>query len=205
MVSVSRAIDSSAFIPVTQINANWVANIPFGNINDWMDHLNASDKSPNINVAECNQIIKNLGLKTYEGKYKIQIVWAAKYLGKEGNRLLKLIEEPTPDTIIILVEDNRNAILNTIRSRCQIISVPPFEDNEISQLLEENGASLSQTDKQELTYLSSGNMRKALQMIGQAEMNYSEDILNWFLKNNPIRQNNIFEYYMFKSSRFRHN
>jgi len=157
----------------------FVQNHPYGNINDWMNHLGASDKSPNINVAECHHINKNLGLKTYEGKYKVQIIWAGAFLGKEGNRLLKLIEEPTPNTIIILIENNRNAILNTIRSRCQIINVPPFTDEIISETVSAGGQ-LSDEDQQELTYLADGDMRKVHQLIEQTEMNFSEDILNWF-------------------------
>lgn len=172
---------------------SFVAAHPYGNINDWMDHLGASDKSPNINVAECNQVIKNLGLKTYEGKYKIQIIWAAKYLGKEGNRLLKLIEEPTPDTIIILIDDNRNALLNTIRSRCQIINVPPFDDVQIAELIEAE-SQLSASDQQELTYLAAGNMRKVVQMLDQSEMNYSEDILSWLRIGYKSDPDEIFEF-----------
>jgi DNA polymerase-3 subunit delta' len=152
---------------------------PYGNISDWLTFLGAADKQANINVAECNEIIKNLGLMTYEGQYKIQIIWYADYLGKEGNRILKLIEEPAENTIIILILNNSNAILNTLKSRCQSILVPPFADDDIMTYLDTH-SSLPDQDKQKLVHLVDGDLRLAIQSINSAQLNYSEDIMNWF-------------------------
>lgn len=151
---------------------------PYGNLNDWLFHLDAADKNANINVKECNQIIKNLGLQSYEGKYKVQIIWNAERLGKEGNRLLKLIEEPTDDTIIIMICSNRKGILNTLLSRCQILAIPPAEDQAILDLLEQQ-YDLSEEDREELTYMAGGNIRKALRLGTENELNYSEDLMAW--------------------------
>lgn len=157
---------------------SFVAAHPFGDLNDWLQSIDGIDAQANINVAECNQIIKNLGLKTYEGQYKIQIVWYADILGKEGNRLLKLIEEPADNTVIILITHNRGAVLNTLRSRCQIISIPPVDDEATISFIQSN-FELSHEDQQELAFLSAGNLRKA-QVLGQrSELNYSEDLLSW--------------------------
>lgn len=150
----------------------------YGDVKDWLEHINALDKIANMNVAECNHIIKNLSLKTYEGKYKVQIIWASEYLGKEGNRLLKLIEEPAPQTIIILICENRNAILNTIRSRCQILSVPPLEDSEIKMYLQEN-QNADETHIKDIIYLSNGDIKASLNYFHQNQLNYSDDLLNW--------------------------
>jgi DNA polymerase-3 subunit delta' len=152
---------------------------PYGNITDWLTHLGAADKQANINVAECNEIIKNLSLMTYEGQYKIQIIWYADYLGKEGNRILKLIEEPADNTIIILILDNSNAILNTLKSRCQSILVPPFADEDIMSHLDAH-SSLSDKEKQGLVHLVDGDLRLAIQSINAAQLNYSEDLMSWF-------------------------
>jgi len=151
----------------------------FGDLNDWLNHINASDKGANMNVTECNTITKNLSLKTYEGDYKIQIIWHSELLGKEGNRLLKLIEEPTPQSIIILTCKNRNAILNTIRSRCQIINVPPIDDESIGNYLEKM-YSINGDQANEIKYLATGSIRVANQIASNSQMNYSEDMLNWF-------------------------
>ena len=168
----------------------------FGDLNDWLSHIDALDKGPNMNVTECNNIIKNLSLKTYEGQYKIQIIWYAELLGKEGNRLLKLIEEPSPDSIIILTCNNRNAILNTIRSRCQIINVPPIDDDSIGAYLEQK-FEITGDQANEIKYLSNGNLRTAAQIASQNQMNYSEDMLNWFryaYKADPEELNNWVSY-----------
>jgi len=156
----------------------FVAEQPYGDLNEWLTSLGAPEKNANINVAECNQIMKNLGLMTYEGAYKIQIVWYADLLGKEGNRLLKLVEEPTDDTIIIIIANNRTQVLNTLRSRCQIVTVPPINDKALISYIAEN-FSLSDEDGEELAFLSAGNLRKAHLLGNSSAMNYSEDLLSW--------------------------
>jgi len=152
-----------------------------GNIYDWLNHLGADNKTANINVAECNQIIHNLGLKSYSGKYKIQIIWHAESLSKEGNRLLKLIEEPSDDTIIILLANNRNAILNTIQSRCQILRVPAFSDADIAETLRTERA-MDEKEIMEISYLAEGNMRKAREMADHIETGFSDQMVDWFRK-----------------------
>jgi len=158
---------------------SFVKSNPWGNLNDWLSHINGLDKSANINVKECHSIIKTLGLKSYEGKFKVQIIWQAELLGKESNRLLKIIEEPSPDTIIILISNNRNAILNTIRSRCQIVSIPPFLDEDINHYLEKT-TNLDDKIRNEICFIASGNMRKAIQLSADNSLKHSEDIIKWF-------------------------
>ena len=62
-------------------------------------------------------------------------MWLPEYLGKEGNRLLKMIEEPPDDTIFILVAENQDLILNTILSRCQLVKLSPLSDEDIEKAL----------------------------------------------------------------------
>ncbi|NNE27984.1 MAG: hypothetical protein HKN09_14155, partial [Saprospiraceae bacterium] len=157
---------------------SFILNQPWGNIQDWLSSIDGSDKRANINVAECNAIIKSLGLKSFEGKYKIQIIWESEMLGKEANRLLKLIEEPSPDTIIILICNNANLLLNTIRSRCQIINVPPFNDNDIEAYLKQN-FDLPEEGLSEICFVANGNIRKATELASNMHINASERLLNW--------------------------
>ncbi len=91
---------------------------PYASANEWLQRLGAENKQGNINKEECNAIIKKLSLKAFEGRYKILLMWLPEYLGKEGNRLLKLIEEPPDQTIFLLAAENQDQILNTILSRC---------------------------------------------------------------------------------------
>ena len=103
---------------------NLLLSHPYGNVYDWLQFLGAENKQGNITAEECNQIIHKLSLKSFESRYKILIMWMPEFLGKEGNKLLKLIEEPPPDTLFIFVAEDENAILPTILSRTQLIKIP---------------------------------------------------------------------------------
>ena len=98
------------------------------NIVEWIAFLDSENKQGNITANECDQIVKQHSLKHYEGKYKIQIVWMAEYLKKEGNKLLKIIEEPPANTIFILIAENIEEILVTILSRTQLIKFSRLND-----------------------------------------------------------------------------
>jgi DNA polymerase-3 subunit delta' len=74
----------------------FVAQYPYGNAYDWLQFIGAENKQGNITAQECNDIIHKLSLKSFESGYKILIMWMPEYLGNEGNKLLKLIEEPPP-------------------------------------------------------------------------------------------------------------
>ncbi len=101
----------------------FIKSYPYGNVYDWLQFIGAENKQGNITAQECNDIIRQLNLKSFESEYKILIMWMPEYLGNEGNKLLKLIEEPPPNTLFILVAENESLILPTIVSRCQLIKI----------------------------------------------------------------------------------
>ena len=107
----------------------FIAQYPYGNAYDWLQFIGAENKQGNITAHECNDIIRKLYLKSFESSYKILLMWMPEYLGNEGNKLLKLIEEPPPDTIFIFVAENESLILPTILSRTQLIRIPSLEDD----------------------------------------------------------------------------
>ena len=115
----------------------FISLYPYGNVYDWLQFIGAENKQGNITADECNDIIRQLNLKSFESEYKVLLLWMPEYLGKEGNKLLKLIEEPPPNTLFILVAENEEMILPTILSRCQLIKIPMPEDTEIEQALVE--------------------------------------------------------------------
>jgi DNA polymerase-3 subunit delta' len=91
--------------------------MPYGNVFDWLQFINAENKQGNITSEECNDIIRKLSLKAFQAPCKVLVMWMPEYLGKEGNKLLKLIEEPPPDTVFLLVAENEDQLLPTIVSR----------------------------------------------------------------------------------------
>jgi DNA polymerase-3 subunit delta' len=113
----------------------FVKQSPYGTTYDWLQHIEAENKQGNLTAEECREIIDTLNLKSYEGGRKILIMWRPEYLGKEGNILLKLIEEPPADTLLIFVAENSEDILQTIRSRTQEIKLAPISPGEIALAL----------------------------------------------------------------------
>jgi len=90
---------------------------PYGNSYDWLQFIDAENKQGNITAHECNEIIRMMSLKSFEAEYKILIMWMPEMLGKEGNKLLKLIEEPPPNTLFIFVAENDDLILRSRKRR----------------------------------------------------------------------------------------
>jgi len=84
----------------------FIAQYPYGNAYDWLQFIGAENKQGNITSQECNDIIHKLSLKSFESGYKILLMWMPEYLGNEGNKLLKLIEEPPAKTLFLLVAEN---------------------------------------------------------------------------------------------------
>lgn len=157
---------------------SFVEQYPFGDLIKWGEVLDAGDKPFNINVKDCNQVMTNLSLQSFEGGYKVQIIWNAEYLGKDSNRLLKLIEEPTDKTIIILITDNQEDLLNTILSRCQIVQVAPFTDQSVSDYLKTNHQT-PDSKLEEVVYLVSGNMDYAIDLVEGSGLDLSDMLLDW--------------------------
>jgi len=169
--------DDNALTFIEQWREAFSAN-PYINLDIWRDYLDAQNKQANINIAECHQIIKKLSLKPFESTYKILILWLPEYLDKEGNALLKIIEEPQPNTLFLLVAQNQDQILNTILSRTQLVKIPALENEEIKEYLI---ARHNQTEEaaSEIAYLSNGNLTEALAMLQQENKGYHKLFVDW--------------------------
>lgn len=94
------------------------------NLDGWRARLNAENKQANINMAECHDILKKLSFKAFEAETKVLIIWLPEFLEKEGNALLKVIEEPPEHTLFILVAHHQDQILPTLLSRTQLVKIP---------------------------------------------------------------------------------
>ncbi|MBK8659301.1 MAG: hypothetical protein IPN22_10645 [Bacteroidetes bacterium] len=148
--------------------------------NDWLQSIVAENKQGNISADECRQIIHQLSLKTYENSYKIQIIWLAEYLGHEGNILLKVLEEPPPDTVFILVVENSELMLNTILSRTQIIKTPPIADADVQEGLLSR-FELDEGSARRIARIADGNMNAALDMMSGEEGTNDKRLHQWLV------------------------
>ena len=138
---------------------------PYGNLFDWYKHLGIDNKQGQIGVDEAQDIVKSLALKSYEGGYKIMIIWMAEKMNTPAsNKLLKLIEEPPNKTIFILIAEDEEQIINTIRSRCQVLHFPRLaEENIISALI--TSYDLNQGAATKIARQANGNFNKACDLV----------------------------------------
>jgi len=157
----------------------FVKEQPYGNLFDWYRHIGIEKKQGQIGVDEAQDMVKKLSLKSYEGGYKILIVWMAEKMNTSAaNKLLKLIEEPPNKTILLLLAEDEEQIINTIRSRCQILNFPPLTEQVITDTLLLRG--VSQTEALTIALEANGNFNKALDLLNKD----SEDLVfeRWFVQ-----------------------
>lgn len=159
---------------------------PYGNQYDWIQRIGAENQQGNITAAECHDIIRKMSLKSFEAPYKILIMWMPERLGADGNRLLKLFEEPPPDTLFILVAESQGQILQTILSRLQLVKIPQLSKADIVQALQ-NRESVSPDRAEQVASISEGNYREALQHLQHADENWEQLLRTWL--NDVVRGN----------------
>ena len=168
----------------------FLVQLPYGNVYDWLQLIGAENKQGNITAHECNDILHQLSLKSFESGFKVHIMWMPEYLGNEGNKLLKLIEEPPADTLFIMVAENESLILPTILSRCQLVKIPLLQPSVIELTLIQQHH-LAPKQARQFSGMAEGNYREALQLMQHAEEDWQillRDWLNAILKTGPVAQ-----------------
>lgn len=148
-------------------------------LHDWMQFIEAENKQPNIAKVSVEEFINSYNYKIYEGNKKISIIWNAELLGNEGNRILKLIEEPPKDSLIILVADDTSKVLPTILSRCQIIKAPPFSDEELIEWANKQTYANSDNIIQ-LISIAEGNINILNKLLNEGVNDFFINLLSWF-------------------------
>lgn len=142
-----------------------IDNQPYGNLFDWYRILGIDNKQGQIGVDEAHDIVKSLSLKSYEGGYKVMIIWMAEKMNTSAaNKLLKLIEEPPNQTIFILIAEDEEQIINTIRSRCQILNFPPLAEATIQEALIKH-YQIPVADALKIAHQANGNYNKACDLV----------------------------------------
>lgn len=152
---------------------------PYGNLFDWYKKLGVDNKQGQIGVDEALDIVKSLGLKAYEGGYKVMLIWMAEKMNTSAaNKLLKLIEEPPNKTVFILIAEDEEQIINTIKSRCQILHFPPLAEDVIKAALIKQ-YQLDDATATKIAHQANGNYNKACDLV----YSDSEDLQfeEWFV------------------------
>jgi len=152
---------------------------PYCNLFDWYKQLGVDNKQGLIGVDEAHDIVKSLSLKAYEGGFKVMIIWMAEKMNTAcANKLLKLIEEPPNKTVFILISEDEESLISTIKSRCQILNFPPLSEQVLKHaLLQKFG--LEENIAVKIAHQANGNFNKASDLV----YHDSEDMQfeNWFV------------------------
>ncbi|NER17395.1 DNA polymerase III subunit [Spongiivirga citrea] len=151
---------------------------PYGNLLDWQRFMGVEKKQTIINVHEAKSVDHFLSMKPYEGGYKVVIMWMADTMNEAAaNKLLKSIEEPPDNTVIILLAKSEENVIGTIRSRCQVIHLNGLPEVSITKELVNRGVPEMKANK--IAHQSAGNFNKALDLVeGRSEDSMFEE---WFI------------------------
>lgn len=174
---IASSKDDVASTYITKFREAILAD-PFMGYQQWLDTMGEEKKQGNINIAECHSILQKLSYKSFESGYKVLIMWLPEYLKETGNALLKIIEEPPPQSLFLFVTENREQILSTILSRLQAVNIPRAENQEVvSYLVQESGTDAEQAQK--AAYLANGNISMALGLLTEQENDNEAIFVNW--------------------------
>ena len=132
---------------------------------EWLEMMGGENQQAIITAGESDALIRKLSLKSSQGGYKVSLIWLPERMNIEcANKILKLLEEPPQQTIFLLVCEEPERLLETIRSRVQRIDIKRIADEDIRQaLIDKRG--LSEDDAQRITRMSNGSWLKALEML----------------------------------------
>lgn len=159
----------------------FVQQHPYGGLFDWYRTLGVQNKQGEIRVEDAESILKSLALKSYEGGYKVIIIWMADKMNiSSSNKLLKLLEEPTDKTLFLLISDNEEDIIQTIRSRCQVLHFNGLNENVIAQALVTRENIDPRTAKK-VAHQAQGNFNKAMHLLHEdgEELPFEEWFVLW--------------------------
>lgn len=153
-------------------------NHPYFDVSEWLISLGGDNKQGNINAKEISNINSKMSLKSFGGGRKVLIIWMAEYLGSEGNKLLKLIEEPPEQTSIILIAENTERMLSTILSRCQLFPIQRISDESIRTHMQLHESAAGK-DIDTIVRLSDGALNTAYRLCDDVDDHLSVVFKKW--------------------------
>ncbi len=144
-------------------------NNPYFTYYQWLQKLGVENKQAIINANDCNDIIRHLGMKSYESPHKIIFLYMVEKLyHSAAPKLLKVLEEPPPNTVFLVISENKDRVLNTILSRTQIVKLPVPDEAEVLQALIEH-YHIEEKRAKQIAFLSGGSITEALRLSQQDE------------------------------------
>ena len=141
------------------------------NMDRWLTAMNAANQQAQIGVGESDLLIKKLSIKSSQGGYKVSIIWLPERMNGEcANKLLKIIEEPPQQTIFIMVSEEPEKLLETIKSRTQRIDLKKIDNESVTKALIEKRL-VSEEAARRIARVANGNWTKALEELDTGNEN----------------------------------
>lgn len=152
---------------------------PYFSVDQWLDAMGADNQQAIITAAESDNLVRKLSLKSSQGGYKVSIIWLPERMNQESaNKLLKLIEEPPRQTVFIMVSEEPERLLETIRSRVQRIDVKRLPAETIARMLTQRRG-IDADMAQRVARVATGSWLRALQELQAGTEN--EQLLDLFM------------------------
>lgn len=139
---------------------------PYMNLAEWYENLGIENKQGSINIHESKEILRKLGLKSFESDYKIMIIWMPEKMNTQAaNKLLKLLEEPPEKTVFILITQDSSQLLPTIVSRTQLIKIPKIARPDLKEAITGNFGITNSDEIESILDYANGDYLKVLEAI----------------------------------------
>jgi DNA polymerase-3 subunit delta' len=155
-----------------ELMSNWrgfVQEMPYAGVQEWASFAGVDNKQLSISVDEVRDMIKDLSLKAFEGTYKVVIMWQPQMMAAApANAMLKILEEPSPKTIFILVVNEPDKIMTTIISRTQLVKIRSFSNNEIEKYLTER-AGIEEKHATQIAHIADRNLQQAFSIMNEVK------------------------------------
>jgi DNA polymerase-3 subunit delta' len=153
---------------------------PYFNLNQWIEFIDPKGRKPIIGTEESQNILKKLRLKSFEGGFKILLIWMAEEMNDTcSNKLLKILEEPPENTLFFLLCDRMDDMLPTIVSRTQLLRIPKLDTTSMTQQLKDQ-FNLSASQAEELAHFSAGDWITASELARTGSIN--QNLRNHFIE-----------------------
>ncbi|MDR1666624.1 MAG: DNA polymerase III subunit [Bacteroidales bacterium] len=153
---------------------------PYLTYSQWLSTMSSDNKQGSIFVDESREILSKLSLKSYEGGFKIVIIWMAEKMNiQAANKLLKILEEPPEKTLFVLIAESSDLILSTILSRTQLVKIPKVDIPDLTDYLVRN-CRCNEQQARDVAMLSNGNLAKAMAIL-QSETEQESLFLEQFM------------------------
>ena len=146
-----------------------IENKGYVNTSSWYTFLDVENKQGYMSVRDAASLLRKLSMKSYEGEYKIAIIWMAEKMRVDtANKLLKLLEEPPEKTVFLLIAEDAEELLATIKSRTALVKIPAIDLGSIeSALIDRLGCNPQQAH--DAAMISEGNWLTACHSVQDSE------------------------------------